>query len=204
MRRYFFLGLLLSFLTPAVAQKAVYVVTNNVGLYEKPDQKTKPFLYLPIKEKLIAYDVVGVDNPTWQYVRYINRRKEEYEGYVLKKYITDKKESIKVQESVARSGKTQVVVNDVDINQLPHVKYCEIVGTNVSLLGKRLVINLDYGQKFKWGTTQRIKDVTGRNKKFNSMVDALNFMIANGWEYVNSYTVTTGKSPVYHYLLRRK
>ncbi len=39
---------------------------------------------------------------------------------------------------------------------------------------------------------------------FNSMVDALNFMHDNGWEYVNNYAVSVGNSSVYKYLLKKK
>jgi hypothetical protein len=34
------------------------------------------------------------------------------------------------------------------------------------------------------------------------MIDALNFMSKNGFEFVNAYAITMGNQNVYHYLLR--
>jgi hypothetical protein len=35
------------------------------------------------------------------------------------------------------------------------------------------------------------------------MVDALNFMSANGYEFVDSYAITVSNRNVYHYLLKK-
>jgi len=45
---------------------------------------------------------------------------------------------------------------------------------------------------------------TGKVKSFNSMVDALNYMGNNGWEFVQAYIVTSGQQNVYHWLLKNK
>ena len=37
---------------------------------------------------------------------------------------------------------------------------------------------------------------------FNSMMDALNFMSKNGFEFVDAYAITSSNQNVYHYLLR--
>ncbi len=98
----------------------------------------------------------------------------------------------------------QVKVEGVDINELGNVKYVEIVGVQ-KFLSNKLTIAIDYGQKFSWGTDQRIEREDGKPIIFNSMVEALNFMNVNGWEFVNNYIVTIGNSQnVYHYLLKRK
>lgn len=97
----------------------------------------------------------------------------------------------------------QVVVNDVDINKLEHVKYVELLGQQ-KFLSMKIVVNVDYGQAFQLFKPQKIQDMNGRNMAFNSMIDALNFMEANGWEFVNNYAVQTNDSSVFHYLLRRK
>lgn len=36
------------------------------------------------------------------------------------------------------------------------------------------------------------------------MVDALNYMGNQGWEFVQAYTITMGNQNVYHYLLKRE
>jgi hypothetical protein len=36
------------------------------------------------------------------------------------------------------------------------------------------------------------------------MVDALNFMSDNGYEFVTAYAITVGNSNVYHFLMKKK
>lgn len=102
------------------------------------------------------------------------------------------------------TASSQIVVGEekVDINSLD-IEYCQIVGYNKSLLGQKIVVTVDYGQKFNWFKSQAIEDKDGKALVFNSMIDALNFMLKNGWEYEHTYAVTTGSSNVYHYLLKK-
>lgn len=102
------------------------------------------------------------------------------------------------------TSSAQVVVGGQDINQMDNVKYCEIVGQG-KLFSSKLKIVIDYGQKVNiWKGPQKIQKSNGKPMVFQSMVDALNFMESNGWEYVNSYVVTVGNQNVYHWLLRKK
>jgi hypothetical protein len=97
----------------------------------------------------------------------------------------------------------QVTVENVNINDLD-IKYCQLIGYNKSLFGKNIIVTVDYGQKFKPFKSQLIKGPDDKAIEFYSMIDALNFMEENGWEYVNNYAVSTGNSSVYHYLLKKK
>ncbi len=98
---------------------------------------------------------------------------------------------------------TQVLVNEVNINELKDVKYIQLLATQKGFSTK-IVISVDYGQPRKLFKSQRIKGLEGKNKAFNSVIDALNFMEKNGWAYVNSYVATESGSNEYHYLLKRK
>jgi len=103
----------------------------------------------------------------------------------------------------AFAAQCQVLVDDVDVNKLDHVKYVELVGQQ-KFLSMKIVVNVDYGQAYKPFKQQRVQDMNGKNMAFNSMIDALNFMEANGWEFVNNYATQTTDSSIFHYLLRRK
>ena len=83
-------------------------------------------------------------------------------------------------------------------------EYCQIVGTG-KLLSHRVTIEIDYGQHRRFfGPQHVIRDENDEIKKFNSMIDALNYMGGQGWEFVQAYIVSTGASQLtYHYLLRR-
>lgn len=97
-------------------------------------------------------------------------------------------------------------VNDVPIKDID-VEYVQIVGTS-RLLSNKVTIEIDFGQVNKLFSSDkdtRIKDANGKNMIFNSMIDALNFMTGNGYEFVQAYALTMGNNQnVYHYLLRKK
>jgi hypothetical protein len=98
---------------------------------------------------------------------------------------------------------SQVFVSDQNINDLD-ITYVQLVGVNTSMFGVKIKVFVDYGQKAKLMKADGIKDSEGKVKKFNSMMDALNFMDKNGWKYIN-YTeaIISGKLR-YVYLLKRK
>lgn len=95
-------------------------------------------------------------------------------------------------------------VNDVPLRDID-VDYVQIIGTGRSLSTK-VNVEIDFGQEtksisFKNGTN--IKDERGRNMKFNSMMDALNFMSANGYSFQFAYTMNDEKDKAIYYILRK-
>lgn len=96
-------------------------------------------------------------------------------------------------------------VNDLPIKDID-VEYVQIVGTS-RLFSTKLTIQIDFGQRTKFfssGKETILKDEDGKALDFNSMIDALNFMSKNGFEFVNAYVITVSSQNVYHYLLRNK
>ena len=81
-------------------------------------------------------------------------------------------------------------------------QYCELVATP-RVLSNRVTIDINYGdEKSIWKDT-RLKTDEGKLKKFNTVIDALNYMGKDGWMFVNAYPVVIGTSQVYHYLFRK-
>ena len=81
--------------------------------------------------------------------------------------------------------------------------YCEIVGTQ-KMLSNKVTVNIDFGQVNKFASDQRLRDDKGEVIVFNSMVDAMNWMGARGWEFLQAYVVTVGNNQnVYHWLLKK-
>ena len=104
----------------------------------------------------------------------------------------------------ALNAKSQTV-NDIPIKDID-VEYVQIVGTS-RVLSNKLSIEIDFGQENKLFSSDkdtRVKDVNGKNMIFNSMIDALNFMTKNGYEFVQAYAITIANQNVYFYLLRKK
>ncbi|MDE5813265.1 MAG: hypothetical protein K2H72_03175 [Muribaculaceae bacterium] len=87
--------------------------------------------------------------------------------------------------------------------------YALILGINKNVLGigNKISVQIDFGEeKNFWGNDGRdiLVDDNGKDIKFNSMVDALNFMGARGWEFENAYAITVGNQHVYHWLISKK
>jgi len=97
-------------------------------------------------------------------------------------------------------GSAQVIVNEVNINELD-VKYVELVG-RAKLNPTKIKVIVDYGQPFSF-KSQAIRGAQGEKAAFNSMIDALNFMEANGWEFVSNYVIMSGTEVTTRYILKK-
>jgi len=82
-----------------------------------------------------------------------------------------------------------------DIN----VEYARIVGETIPFKQKIFII-LDFGMGDK---ETEVIDENGKPVEFVGMIDALNFMVKNGFEFVQAYGVNNGSSSIYSYLIRR-
>ena len=83
-------------------------------------------------------------------------------------------------------------------------QYCEVVATG-RLLSNKVTIDIDYGDEKSFWKDNRLKDEDGKLKKFNTVIDALNYLGKSGWKLVNAFPVTAGGgSPnVYHYVFKK-
>ncbi|HXB10868.1 MAG TPA: hypothetical protein VNZ45_02695 [Bacteroidia bacterium] len=108
--------------------------------------------------------------------------------------------------------------NMVDITKFSDsIKYCELIGYEFKKMAAT-IITIDYGQKQRKQSMLlnallpgyediKMSDVIiSKNGRvvFNTMIDALNFMVLNGWEFVTCYVSQQELGNVYHYLLHRK
>jgi hypothetical protein len=85
----------------------------------------------------------------------------------------------------------------------PKFVYAEIVGT-AKFMSTKVTIEVSFGQKVKTFADNRLKDPkTGKPMVFNSMIDAMNFMGKQGWEFVQAFAITESNAHVYHYLLKK-
>lgn len=75
-----------------------------------------------------------------------------------------------------------------------HKVYCQITKTNdgKGLFSNSIAISIDYGQIRGAFSDDRLVDENGDNVVFNSMVDAMNYMSALGWEFEQAYTTVSG------------
>lgn len=100
---------------------------------------------------------------------------------------------------------SQVVVNDINLNERKDIEFLQIVGVQKRIFSNKLIVVVDFGEKVKWkkGKGSAVLN-DGKRMEFYSMVGVLNFFYNNGWDFVDTYTITVNKQSVYHFLLRRK
>lgn len=84
-------------------------------------------------------------------------------------------------------------------------QYCEVVATP-KLLSNKVTIEVDYGEEKSFWKNNRLKDEDGKLKKFNTVIDALNYMGKMGWKLVNAFPIAAGNNsqPVYHYVFKKE
>jgi len=97
-------------------------------------------------------------------------------------------------------------INGIPVENLD-VQYLQIIGTS-KYMSSKVKITIDIGQRTKLlssnNETARLKDKNGEVLIFNSIIDALNFMAAYGYEFIHSNIVADGGENVYYYLMKKK
>lgn len=95
----------------------------------------------------------------------------------------------------------------ITYGQEPKFVYCQIVATE-KFLSNKVTIELDFGQKMKYFADNRLKDESGKAVKFNTIVDAMNYMGNQGWEFTQSTLVAVpnglGSNTLVHYVVMKK
>lgn len=106
----------------------------------------------------------------------------------------------------ATASFSQVYVDGILIDTL-NTPYCQLIGSNASLFSKAH-ITIDYGQRYLNSGLNR-QQISGPNRQpvvFNSTIDALNFMVRQGWELLSTQVIgkESGSESTFIYMLKRK
>lgn len=105
---------------------------------------------------------------------------------------------------IIKTAKSQTI-NDVPLSEIS-TEFIQIVGVPKPFSTK-VNIRLDFGQANKIFKTKdnQLRGKNGKQIKFNSMIDALNFFNENGYDFVQAYTFSDStKDSQEHYLLRKR
>ena len=84
--------------------------------------------------------------------------------------------------------------------------YCCIVGTE-QFMSNKVSITIDYGQEtsfFTSGYDTKIVDENGKKIKFNSMIDASNYLASMGWKLVNAFPASSKQGTCYHFVFKKQ
>ncbi len=69
---------------------------------------------------------------------------------------------------------------------VPEFIYCKIIGSH-KVLSSKVTVLIDFGQETSLFATNKLRGDDGKPIVFNSMIDAMNWMGADGWELVLAY-----------------
>jgi hypothetical protein len=104
------------------------------------------------------------------------------------------------------TARAQVVVDGVNINNLQEVQMIRMIAQE-RFLSNTVTIFVDYGQSINGGARNRMEVIDpadGKRVRFNSVMHAVNYLIANGWVYEEAMVLpsegnarTTGGSTQY-------
>ena len=75
--------------------------------------------------------------------------------------------------------------------------YCDVLASQLTPFSK-VHIAIDFGES-KW--RESVVDENGKSMKFNSVIDALNYMAKNGWHLHSTMLLSEQNSSVYHYIM---
>jgi hypothetical protein len=82
-------------------------------------------------------------------------------------------------------------------------QYCQIIATP-RLLSNKVTIDIDFGEEKSFWRDSRVKTDDGKLKKFNTIIDAMNYMGKEGWIFINAYPVQNGTTEIYHFAFRKQ
>jgi len=82
-------------------------------------------------------------------------------------------------------------------------QYCQVIVTP-RMLSNKVTIDIDFGEEKSFWADTRIRTYDGKLKKFNTVVDALNFMGKEGWVFINAYPVNNGNIEIYHFAFKKQ
>jgi hypothetical protein len=72
------------------------------------------------------------------------------------------------------------------------------------LLSNKVTIDIDFGEEKSFWRDTRLKTDGGNLKKFNTVIDALNYMGKAGWIFINAYPVRTGETEIFHFAFKKQ
>jgi hypothetical protein len=82
-------------------------------------------------------------------------------------------------------------------------QYCQLLAWG-KLFSTKVSVTVDFGQSRKmFSGSNLIQDDQDKPRKFNSVMDALNYMGIRGWTLVNAFPLTIGDRNVYHYVMKK-
>ena len=81
-------------------------------------------------------------------------------------------------------------------------QYCQLIATP-RLLSNKVTIDIDFGDLKRFWQDTRLKTEEGKIRKFNTIIDAMNYMGSEGWVFINAYPVRNGQTEIFHFAFKK-
>ena len=82
--------------------------------------------------------------------------------------------------------------------------FCDLISIR-KFLGTKEDISINYGNRDSlWTSDKMFTLVASDLKKYNSVIDALNYMGSEGWKEISSYSTSNNSYIVKHYVLKKE
>jgi hypothetical protein len=82
-------------------------------------------------------------------------------------------------------------------------QYCQVIATP-RLLSNKVTIDIDFGDEKSFWRDTRLKTDAGKLKKFNTIIDAMNYMGREGWIFINAFPVRMAETEIYHFAFKKQ
>ncbi len=82
--------------------------------------------------------------------------------------------------------------------------YCDLMSSK-KFLGTEEILTINYGDRDSlWIDQKMYNKISKKIKKYNSIIDALNYMGSEGWETLRTYSTSHNSYTVEHYVLKKE
>lgn len=95
------------------------------------------------------------------------------------------------------------IVADAQTDSSKAEQYCQLIA-KPRLLSNKVTIDIDYGDEKSIWRDNRLKADDGKIKKFNTIIDAMNYMGREGWIFINAYPVRMGQTDIFHFAFKKQ
>jgi hypothetical protein len=82
-------------------------------------------------------------------------------------------------------------------------QYCQLIATQ-RILSNKVTIDIDFGEEKSFWRDTRLTNYDGKIKKFNTIIDAMNYMGKEGWLFVNAYPVHLAGTEIFHFAFKKQ
>ena len=95
------------------------------------------------------------------------------------------------------------IVSNAQMDTTKIEQYCQVIATP-RLLSNKVTIDIDFGEEKSIWRDTRLKTDAGNLKKFNTIIDAMNYMGMAGWIFINAFPVRMGETEIYHFAFKKQ